>query len=281
MSEAYAILGDDRKRHVLRSRPSYSPSCTQLRPGGNTTAPLAPLFRHLIRRDNILKQRPPDPLNNQVLNTFGRTTPETAHEIPWVVILTVHDTTITTNTRAARAIIITRIIVPSRDRSRRIQAQIHFRTRSCRERRVIAVLGLELLHSRTIFHPTFSRMVFRVQVPRPGRRQVVSRGIPRQPTAVRRKTRLQQRVELYVHSGRPGLLVLLCSSLRSWVIRNGHHRHQIDIVIVHAWQHYIIWIPGILSLSIPILQQEISTEPFKSKSVHELCSRVRRPTWPR
>jgi hypothetical protein len=154
-------------------------------PGVNTTARLAPLFRHSIRQDNTPKRRPPDPLNNLVSNTFGPTTPATAREIP-----TLHAMTTSTNTRA-RAI--TRIAVLNRDHRHRIQphAQIRFRAHSCKERRVIAHPDLAQLHSPAILDQTPSRMVFRVQVPRPG---WVREGVPSQPRVARRKTKLQQRV---------------------------------------------------------------------------------------
>ena len=197
--------------------------CSPFSPGVNTTAPLAPLFRRYIRQDNTPKRRPPDPLNNLVSKTFGPTTPETAREIPWAVTQTLHAMTTSTNTRVQA---ITRITVLIRDHRHRIQphARIRFRAHSCNERRVIAHPGLALLHSPPILGQILGRMVFGIQVPRPGWHRLVREGIPFQPMVVRRETMLQQRVGYCVHSGHPALSVSSCSLLRLRVIRNGHRK---------------------------------------------------------
>ena len=152
------------------------------------------------RQDNTPRQRPLDRLSNPVSDTFGPTTPETARETPWAGIpMPVHVMTTSTNTRV-RAILRTLVLDQEHRYPIQTRVQIRFRARSCRERRVIA--GLMQLRTRTMCDQIIiiSKVDFRVQVPRPGRRRVVREGVARQRTVVRRKTKLQPRVVSCVHS---------------------------------------------------------------------------------
>ena len=193
MSEAYAILGDDRKRYLLRSRYSFSLHLFIPFPGVNTTALLVPPITLSIRQGNILKRRPPVPLSNLALNTFGPTIPETAREIQWVVIPTLHAMTTSTNTHVREIICMT---ILSRDHTDRIQGQarIHFQTHSCRMRRVIVDLSLALPRGRVVPNRIFSEVDFRVHALHPGLHQVEREGVVRQLMVIRHQTKLQQRV---------------------------------------------------------------------------------------
>ena len=153
----------------------------------NMTAPLAPLFMPLARRDSTPRRPPPGRLNNPALNTFGPPTTGTAGKIQRDI------PALTTLTNAPAQVLGTIPQDPRRLIWALDRAQTRSRARSCRERRATAGRAIR---NRIII---ISKGGFRTRVLRRGQQQVVTGGVARPRTVIRRGTKRQQRVVSYVH----------------------------------------------------------------------------------